>query len=157
MAESVVIAVDRYSPQVPRPRIVPKWKGLSPEQVVEAVQEAGVVGLGGAAFPTHVKLLPPKDAAVHTLIVNGAECEPYLTTDHRTMVEYPERVLFGIRIMMKALGVDKAVIGVEKNKPDAIAAPPRDPARRPRCHGPPAHGEVPAGRREDADQGRHRP
>jgi electron transport complex protein RnfC len=99
MAESVVIAVDRFSPQVPRPRIVPRWEGLSPKQVVEEVQKAGVVGLGGAAFP----------------------CEPYLTTDHRTMVEYPERVQFGIRIMMKALGVEKAVIGVEKNKPDAIA------------------------------------
>ncbi len=121
MAESVVIAVDRFSPQIPRPRIVPQWEGLSPQQVVEEVQKAGVVGLGGAAFPTHVKLLPPADMPVHTLIVNGAECEPYLTTDHRTMVEYPERVQFGIRIMMKALGVDKAVIGVEKNKPDAIA------------------------------------
>ncbi len=121
MAESVVIAVDRFSPQIPRPRIVPQWEGLSPQQVVEEVQKAGVVGLGGAAFPTHVKLLPPADMPVNTLIVNGAECEPYLTTDHRTMVEYPERVQFGIRIMMKALGVEKAVIGVEKNKPDAIA------------------------------------
>jgi electron transport complex protein RnfC len=121
MAESVVIAVEKFSPQIPRPRIVPQWEGLSPQQVVEEVQKAGVVGLGGAAFPTHVKLLPPADMPVHTLIVNGAECEPYLTTDHRTMVEYPERVQFGIRIMMKALGVDKAVIGVEKNKPDAIA------------------------------------
>ena len=121
MAQSVVIAVEKFSPQIPRPRIVPQWEGLSPQQVVEEVQKAGVVGLGGAAFPTHVKLLPPADIPVHTLIVNGAECEPYLTTDHRTMVEYPERVQFGIRIMMKALGVDKAVIGVEKNKPDAIA------------------------------------
>ena len=121
MAESVVIAVEKFSPQIPRPRIVPQWEGLSPQQVVEEVQKAGVVGLGGAAFPTHVKLLPPADIPVHTLIVNGAECEPYLTTDHRTMVEYPERVQFGIRIMMKALGVEKAVIGVEKNKPDAIA------------------------------------
>ncbi len=121
MAESVVIAVDRFSPQVPRPRIVPNWAGLSPKQVVEEVQKGGVVGLGGAAFPTHVKLLPPDEFPVHTLIINGAECEPYLTTDHRTMVEYAERVQFGIRIMMKALGVERAVIGIEKNKPDAIA------------------------------------
>jgi len=119
-AESVVIKVDPFSPQIPRPRIVPLWEGLEPRQVVEEVQKAGIVGLGGAAFPTHVKLLPPEDVPVHTLIVNGAECEPYLTTDHRTMVEYAERVQFGIRIMMKALGVEKAVIGVEKNKPDAI-------------------------------------
>ncbi len=121
MAESVVIAVDRFSPQIPRPRIVPNWAGLGPKQVVEEVQKGGVVGLGGAAFPTHVKLLPPDEFPVHTLIINGAECEPYLTTDHRTMVEYPERVQFGIRIMMKALGVERAVIGIEKNKPDAIA------------------------------------
>jgi electron transport complex protein RnfC len=81
-----------------------------------------VVGLGGAAFPTHVKLAPPKDSAVHTLIINGAECEPYLTSDHRTMVEYAPRVLFGIRVMMRSLGVLKCVVGIERNKPDAIEA-----------------------------------
>ena len=118
--ETVLVKVDAFSPQIPRPRIVPLWEGLEPKQVVQEVQKAGIVGLGGAAFPTHVKLLPPEDVRVHTLVINGAECEPYLTTDHRTMVEYPERVQFGIRIMMKALGVGKAVIGVEKNKPDAI-------------------------------------
>lgn len=122
MAQAVHIAVDKYAPQVPRPRLVPRWEGLTVDEVVKAVQGAGVVGLGGAAFPTHVKLAPPKDFTVHTLIVNGAECEPYLTSDHRTMVEYPERVHFGCRIMMHTLGVKKAVIGVEKNKPDAIAA-----------------------------------
>ena len=122
MAESVRIEVDRFAVQVPRPRLVPRWEGLTTEQVVCAVQEAGVVGLGGAAFPTHVKLAPPKDHVVHTLIINGAECEPYLTSDHRTMVEYPERVHFGIRVMMHAIGVRKCVIGVEKNKPDAIEA-----------------------------------
>jgi electron transport complex protein RnfC len=121
MAESVIISVDTYSPQLPRPRIVPRWEGLSPKQVVQEVQNGGVVGLGGAAFPTHVKLLPPDDVPVHTLIINGAECEPYLTTDHRTMVEYSERVQLGIRIMMKVLAVERAVIGIEKNKPDAIS------------------------------------
>lgn len=120
MAEVVRITVERYSPQIPRPRLVPRWEGLSPKEVVSAVQEAGVVGLGGAAFPTHVKLSPPPDTDVELLIVNGAECEPYLTTDHRTMAEYPERVHFGTRVMMQCLGVDRAVIGVEKNKPDAI-------------------------------------
>lgn len=122
MAESVRIKVDRYAPQIARPRMVPHWEGLTTEQVVKAVQDAGVVGLGGAAFPTHVKLAPPKDYAVHTLIINGAECEPYLTSDHRTMAEYPERVHFGIRVMMQALKVSRCVIGVEKNKPDAIEA-----------------------------------
>ena len=122
VAEAVVLSVDRYSPQVPRPRIVPRWQGLSPQEVVEAVRKAGVVGLGGAAFPTHVKLLPPEGTEVNTLIVNAAECEPYLTTDHRIMVEYPERVHFGIRVMMHALGVERTVIGVENNKPDGIEA-----------------------------------
>jgi electron transport complex protein RnfC len=79
MAQAVRLKVDRYAPHIPRPRLVPRWEGLSADEVVSAVQQAGVVGLGGAAFPTHVKLAPPKDATVHTLIINGAECEPYLT------------------------------------------------------------------------------
>ena len=120
MAEAVRIAVDPYSAQIARTRMVPEWSGLTREQVVDAVQQAGVVGLGGAAFPAHVKLVPPKDTAIEVLIVNAAECEPYLTSDHRVMVEYPERVLEGTRIMMHALGVQRAVIGIEKNKPDAI-------------------------------------
>jgi electron transport complex protein RnfC len=122
LTETVLIDVERHSPQIPRPRSVPHWDGLAPSEVRAAVQEAGVVGLGGAAFPTHVKLSPPEDTPIEWLLVNGAECEPYLTTDHRTMVEYPERVHFGIRIMMQCLGVERAVIGVEKNKPDAIEA-----------------------------------
>jgi electron transport complex protein RnfC len=119
---AVRIAVEKYSAQVPRPRIVPEWEGLSPKGIVQAVQDAGVVGLGGAAFPTHVKLSPPEDAKIDTVIINGCECEPYLTTDHHIMSEYPERVHLGIRIMMKALGVDRVMIGIEKNKPDAIEA-----------------------------------
>jgi electron transport complex protein RnfC len=122
MEQAVRIKVDPFSPQIPRPRMVPAWEGLEPREVVAAVQQAGVVGLGGAAFPTHVKLLPPEGVDVEMLLVNGAECEPYLTTDHRIMVEYPQRVHFGIRVMMKTLGVDKAVVGVERNKPDAIEA-----------------------------------
>ena len=122
MAMAVRLKVDRYAPQIPRPRLVPRWEGLRLDEVVRAVQRAGVVGLGGAAFPTHVKLAPPKDHMVHTLIINGAECEPYLTSDHRTMVEYAPRVLFGIRVMMRSLGVTKCVVGIERNKPDAIEA-----------------------------------
>jgi electron transport complex protein RnfC len=119
---AIRIAVERYSAQMPRPRMVPDWHKLSPAEIVSAVQDAGVVGLGGAAFPTHVKLAPPKDGKVEMVLVNGAECEPYLTTDHRSMVEFPERVHLGIRIMLQALGASRAVIGVEKNKPDAIEA-----------------------------------
>lgn len=119
---AVRIDVEAHSAQVPRRRLVPDWEGLTPPQIVQAVQDAGVVGLGGAAFPTHVKLVQPKDGRVHTILLNGCECEPYLTTDHRVMVEQPERVLLGLRIMMRALGVTKAVIGIERNKPDAVEA-----------------------------------
>jgi Na+-translocating ferredoxin:NAD+ oxidoreductase subunit C len=122
MAEAVRLRVDRWSAQLARPRMVPRWETLSNPEVVKAVQDAGVVGLGGAAFPAHVKLAPPGDGKIDLLLVNGAECEPYLTTDHRTMVEYPERVWFGVRIMMRALSVERAVIGVERNKPDAVDA-----------------------------------
>jgi electron transport complex protein RnfC len=122
MDTAVRIEVERYSPQVPRPRIVPHWEDLSVDQIVAAVQQGGVVGLGGAAFPTHVKLAPPRDVKVDTIILNGAECEPYLTTDHRIMVEYPERVQLGARIMLRTLGARRVVIGVERNKPDAIEA-----------------------------------
>jgi electron transport complex protein RnfC len=95
---------------------------MSSAEVVAAVQATGVVGLGGAAFPTHVKLKPPQGRHVDTVVVNGCECEPYLTTDHRVMVEYPKQVLYGTRVVMRALGVERAIIGVEDNKPDAIAA-----------------------------------
>jgi Na+-translocating ferredoxin:NAD+ oxidoreductase subunit C len=121
MATAIRIEADRFNPQLTRPRIVPEWQGLTPDQVRQAVQDAGLVGLGGAAFPTHVKLNPPKETPIELLLINGAECEPYLTSDHRVMVEYPERVHFGIRVMMQCLGVHRAVIGVEQNKPDAIA------------------------------------
>ena len=121
-ATAVRIAVDDFSAQAQRPRIVPEWKGLSPREVTKAVQDAGVVGLGGAAFPTHVKLTPPEGQRAEILVINGCECEPYLTTDHRTMVEYPTRVHAGIRIMMHCLGTDRAMIGIERNKPDAIEA-----------------------------------
>jgi electron transport complex protein RnfC len=122
MDTAVRIAVAPFSAQVPRPRLVPRWEGLTADAVVKAVQEGGVVGLGGATFPTHVKLAPPRDLQVQTIILNGAECEPYLTTDHRIMVEMPERVHFGARIMLQTLGAKRVVIGVERNKPDAIAA-----------------------------------
>jgi electron transport complex protein RnfC len=119
---AVRISIEKYSPQALRPRIVPDWEGLTPKELIQAVQDAGVVGLGGAAFPTHVKLSPPDDVEIDTLVINGCECEPYLTTDHRTMAEFPDRVHLGIRIMLKVLGLTRAVIGVERNKPDAIEA-----------------------------------
>jgi electron transport complex protein RnfC len=117
---AVHIKVDPFSAQAPRPRMIPDWEGLSPKELLSAIQAGGLVGLGGAAFPTHVKLSPPPDQKIEVVLLNGCECEPYLTTDHRSMVEYPHRVHLGTRIMMKALGVKKAIVGIENNKPDAI-------------------------------------
>ncbi len=88
--------------------------------IIQKIQDAGIVGLGGATFPTHVKLVPPKGMKADVLIINGVECEPYLTSDHRLMLEKTDEILVGTRILMKALRVEKAVIGIENNKPDAI-------------------------------------
>ncbi len=96
------------------------WKTLKQEEIKHIVREAGVVGLGGAAFPTHVKLSPPENKKIDTYILNGAECEPFLTADHRLMLEYAEQVVIGLKILMKATGVKKGIIGIERNKPDAF-------------------------------------
>ncbi len=93
---------------------------LLPQQIIEIIKNAGIVGMGGAAFPTHVKLSPPKDKKIDYLIINGAECEPYLTSDHRVMLENTDEVLFGCTAIMKALGVTKSFVAVESNKDDAI-------------------------------------
>lgn len=94
---------------------------LTPEQLRDKIRAAGVVGMGGATFPTHVKLSPPADKSIDTLILNGVECEPYLTADHRLMLEATDRVLDGVAILRRVLGVSRVVIGIEANKPDAIA------------------------------------
>ncbi|MFV1957002.1 MAG: electron transport complex subunit RsxC [bacterium] len=91
-----------------------------PEAWKEMVRNAGIVGMGGAAFPTHVKLSPPDDKPIELMIANGIECEPYLTADHRLMLENPELVVAGLRLTMEMVGAKKAIIGVEANKPDAI-------------------------------------
>ena len=91
----------------------------TPEAIVAAIQEAGLVGLGGAAFPTHVKLSLPDDKPVDTLIINGAECEPYLTTDHRVMLEQRDDVVMGIRYLLRVCRAERAIVAIEANKPDA--------------------------------------
>ena len=93
---------------------------FSPEEIVAKIKDAGVVGMGGACFPTHVKLTPPPGCKAECVIINGVECEPYLTADHRLMLEKTEEILVGVSILMKAVKVDKAYIGIENNKPDAI-------------------------------------
>lgn len=96
------------------------YLGLSPEQMKEKIKAAGIVGMGGAAFPTAVKLSPPKEKPIDTVILNGAECEPYLTADYRLMLERPAEIIEGLKILMKVLGVGKGFVGVENNKPDAV-------------------------------------
>jgi len=95
---------------------------LSGEEIVEAIQEAGIVGMGGAAFPTHVKLSPPEDTEIDTLIINGAECEPYLTADFRLMLEEPEVLVKGTQLVADLLGVEKVYFGIEDNKHQAVEA-----------------------------------
>ena len=99
-----------------------EFANLSPDEIRGISKGAGIVGLGGAAFPTHVKLSPPKDKKIDAVILNGAECEPYLTADHRLMLEQPEKVVYGLKAIMKALNVSKGYIGIENNKKDAISA-----------------------------------
>jgi len=95
-------------------------ENLSSEEIVEKVKNAGIVGMGGAAFPLHVKLSPPKDTPIDTVILNGAECEPYLTSDHRAMLEHPQQIVIGALMIKKAVGAQRIVIAIENNKPDAI-------------------------------------
>lgn len=98
------------------------WRDLDAAVLKDIIRDAGLVGLGGASFPTHVKLSPPKEKPIDLLILNGAECEPYLTSDHRVMLENPLQVMEGIGLLMKILGVDKAIVGIESNKADAAEA-----------------------------------
>lgn len=95
---------------------------LSSEEVIQIIKEAGITGMGGAGFPAHVKFSPPAEKKIDTILINGAECEPYLTADHRLMVEEPEKIVFGLKAIMKAVGVERGIIGIEKNKPNAIKA-----------------------------------
>ncbi len=93
---------------------------LEPTEILARIKEAGVVGMGGATFPTHVKLSVPPGKKAEFLVINGVECEPYLTSDHRTMLERSEEIMVGVEILMRAIGVQRAYIGIENNKPDAI-------------------------------------
>lgn len=93
---------------------------LSPSEIVDIIREAGIVGMGGAGFPTHVKLSPPPDKKIAYVVVNGAECEPYLTSDHRAMLERPEQMIYGLRAVLRVFGLEKGYIAIENNKKDAI-------------------------------------
>jgi Na+-translocating ferredoxin:NAD+ oxidoreductase subunit C len=112
---------DEWDPSIDRSPDLKKDFDLSSEDIIKKINNSGLVGLGGATFPSHVKLSIPQGKKAEYLIVNAVECEPWLTSDHSLMLEKGEEIIVGTRIMMKALKVEKAIIGIENNKPDAIA------------------------------------
>lgn len=116
---SIVIEGDGKDEGLPLKENV-DYMNLSTQEIKDIIKNAGIVGLGGAAFPTNVKLSPPKEKHIDTVILNGAECEPYLTADHRLMIERPTEIVEGLKIIMKAVGVNTGYIGIEVNKPDAL-------------------------------------
>ena len=111
---------DEWLPEIDRTPELMRACTMEPKAIIDKIAAAGIVGLGGACFPTHVKLLPPPGKKAEVLIVNGVECEPYLTCDHQLMLEHGEEIIVGIEILKRALGVDRAIIGIENNKKDAI-------------------------------------
>ena len=119
-APSITIVTDKEAPAAQY--TVCDWSGLSSEELLKKVHGAGVVGIGGAGFPSHVKLNPPADNPVDKLILNGAECEPYITADHRQMLEHSAEIVEGAKVILKILGIKDCHIGIESNKPDAIKA-----------------------------------
>ena len=112
---------DEWLPEIDRTPTVVRECNLEPKAIIDKIAAAGIVGLGGACFPTQVKLMPPPGKKAEVLVINGVECEPYLTCDHQLMLEHGEEIVIGIQLLLKALGINKAVIGIEANKPDAIA------------------------------------
>ena len=98
------------------------WRELPVDEIKKILSAAGLVGMGGATFPTHVKLSPPAEKPIDTFILNAAECEPYLTSDHRLMLEHPKEILEGVGLFMRVLGVKRGFVGVEDNKMDALKA-----------------------------------
>ena len=121
-AMAIEITSDGLDEGLPPFEKIENWQTASPALLKQRVIDAGLVGMGGASFPTHVKLSPPPEKPVDTLILNGAECEPYLTADHRLMLEHPEKVVRGATICGRILGISNIIIGVEINKMDAIEA-----------------------------------
>ena len=119
--KSVIITPDAEQPEFAR-KPGKDLESLSAEEIREIAKEAGLVGMGGAAFPTHVKLTPPKDKPVDLVIINACECEPFLTCDHRQMLERGEEMIAGARLLKTAVGASKVIVGIELNKMDAVDA-----------------------------------
>lgn len=117
---AIEIEADPYATQRIEPQPPKDWEAMTMPEFVAEVQQAGIVGMGGAAFPAHVKYSIPDTQHIDDVLVNGAECEPYLTNDHRLMMERPAALIRGTEILLRKLGAKRAIIGVEDNKPDAI-------------------------------------
>ncbi len=117
---SIVISTSPASAQIPIEGEYQDYQQMDSSEIPQAVQATGMVGLGGAGFPTYVKMMPPKDNPIHTIVINGCECEPFLTTDHRIMLEKIHNMITGINIALKAIGAPKAIIGIEDNKLDVL-------------------------------------
>lgn len=120
VCQAIVIESDGQDEWLDGLPLTRDWETLDSGQIKEYIRQAGLVGMGGATFPTHVKMSPPPAKPIDSFILNGAECEPYLTADHRILLEHTGRIVTGMRIAMKALGVNKGYVGIEENKPDAI-------------------------------------
>lgn len=119
--EAIIVEDDKLMEEDPSINHPYDYETMTNEEILQVVKESGIVGMGGATFPTHIKLSPPPDKPIDHIIVNGAECEPYLTSDHRIMLEETERVVLGLKVILKMFPEAKGVIAVEINKPDAIA------------------------------------
>ena len=121
--DAIIITTDAEVPAIAaEPRSKAEIEALTPKEIVDIIGQAGIVGLGGATFPTRVKLTPPEGKVADLIVINGAECEPFLTCDDRLMRTEAAGIIEGTRLIMRSVGVSKAVIGIEENKPEAIAA-----------------------------------
>jgi len=118
---SIVIEATRRFPAGSPANDRRSWREMDRDSIRKAIREAGIVGLGGATFPSHVKLSPPSEKKIDAVIINGCECEPYLTVDHRLMLERPADILSGAGAIARAVGAERIILGIENNKPDAIA------------------------------------
>ena len=117
---TITVEGDEWDESIDRSSAIRREITLEPAEIINRIKAMGIVGMGGATFPAHVKLSVPPGKTCEALIINGVECEPYLTSDHRLMLEHGDEILIGVKILMKALGVKKAFIGIENNKKDAI-------------------------------------
>ncbi len=118
--KSIIITTSPSSPQIPLTGSPQDYLSMDSTQIISAVKETGLVGLGGAGFPSYAKMMVPKERNIHTVVINGCECEPFLTTDHRVMLEKVDAMMTGINIAIKAVNADKAIIGIENNKREVM-------------------------------------